>query len=76
MRERMAAAMAHLRRRYRELSARGRGHRLLALNLDNEPVYWASGNAGLGTGPLLADFNAHTVADARRDGVGLDPMLS
>jgi hypothetical protein len=33
----------------------------LAVNLDNEPVYWATGNAGLGSDILLADFNRVTV---------------
>lgn len=52
---------------------RGRRELILALNLDNEPVYWATGNAGLGSDILLADFNPTTVEAARRDNVMLDP---
>lgn len=51
----------------------GREDSILALNLDNEPVYWATGNAGLGSEILLADFNPTTIAAARRDGIVLDP---
>ncbi|MBV9468131.1 MAG: hypothetical protein JOZ57_02665, partial [Abitibacteriaceae bacterium] len=71
--QRIRAAMSHLQKRYRELCAEGRQRLLLALNLDNEPVYWASGNAGLGSDLLLADFNSHTIEAAQRDGVTLDP---
>lgn len=46
---------------------------VLAVNLDNEPVYWANGNAGLGEDLLQADFNPAAVAAARRDGITLDP---
>jgi len=48
-------------------------HNLLSINLDNEPVYWASGNAGLGPDLLYADFNPVTITAAKSDGVTLDP---
>jgi hypothetical protein len=70
---RLHFAASHLAARYRELLAEGHEDLILAINLDNEPVYWASGNAGLGSDLLLADFNAATVEKARRDGVRLDP---
>ncbi len=70
---RLGESLAYLRRRYRDLRAAGRQDLVLAINLDNEPVYWASGNAGLGGDLLLADFNPYAVAAARRDGVTLDP---
>jgi hypothetical protein len=56
-----------------DLRADGRPDLLLAVNLDNEPVYWASGNAGLGGDVLEADFNRAAVARAKRAGVRLDP---
>lgn len=46
---------------------------VLAINLDNEPVYWANGNAGLGEDLLQADFNPATTRAAREDKVVLDP---
>lgn len=70
---RLRTAMAHLRQSYEALRARGQGHLLLALNLDNEPVYWASGNAGLGSDLLWADFNPATIEAARQAGIALDP---
>jgi hypothetical protein len=70
---RLKESLAYLRRRAEERRARGKANVILAVNLDNEPVYWASGNAGLGTELLLADFNPAAVADARRDGVTLGP---
>ncbi len=70
---RLTESLAYLARRDAERRADGQPSRVLAVNLDNEPVYWASGNAGLGSDLLLADFNPHTVAAARRDGVRLDP---
>ena len=72
-RHRLKAAIVHLRRRYREMLAAGKEKLLFALSLDNEPVYWASGDAGLGGDLLLADFNPRTVEAARADGVKLDP---
>lgn len=71
--QRLTAAMSILAERYRTLLAQGKQQAILAINLDNEPVYWASGNAGLGSDLLWADFNSATVADARRDEVRLDP---
>jgi hypothetical protein len=70
---RLSAAAVILRERYRKLVSQGNGDLILAINLDNEPIYWASGNAGLGRDLLEADFNASTVANAKRDGVDLDP---
>ncbi len=70
---RLRESLEYLARRVNELRARGKGRLLLALNLDNEPVYWASGNAGLGNELLQADFNPGVLADARQDGVTLDP---
>ncbi len=71
--DRLRAATQYLSQSLRRLKAQGKPSPILALNLDNEPVYWASGNAGLGSDLLLADFNSHTVEAARRDGVALDP---
>lgn len=56
------------------IGAHEKRNRILAINLDNEPVYWASGNAGLGMELLQADFNRHTIAAAKRDGVAVDPV--
>jgi len=72
-RERLAAAMSIMRRRYAALRARGKAHLVLAINQDNEPVYWASGNAGLGEDILQADFNRAAVDAAKREGVALNP---
>lgn len=71
--QRVTAAASHLRSRLRDLLARNKRHLVLAVNLDNEPIYWASGNAGLGDDLLYADFNPHTIADAKKDGITLDP---
>jgi hypothetical protein len=68
---RMKQTVAQLRLRLREQPELR--ELILAINLDNEPVYWASGNAGLGPGQLEADFNPRAVESARRDGVTLDP---
>src|SRR5205823_14377550 len=62
--QRLTSAASHLR---------GRTANLLAINLDNEPVYWASGNAALGSDLLMADFNPATIEAAAHDGVLLDP---
>ncbi len=62
-----------LRSRYRALLASGKQQLMMAINLDNEPVYWATGNAGLGADLLEADFNSETVKDAQADGIDLDP---
>lgn len=70
---RLRDTTAHLRVRFRDLLARNKQHLVLAINLDNEPVYWASGNAGLGGELLWADFNPHAIAAAHRSGVRLDP---
>ncbi len=70
---RMRESMGYLQRRYRDLLAQGKQKLILSINLDNEPVYWASGNAGLGSDLLLADFNPTAVEAARRDGVILNP---
>lgn len=70
---RLTLAAGHLARRLRERLAAGVESYLLAVNLDNEPVYWASGNAGLGSDLLLADFHPETVAAAKADGVILAP---
>ena len=37
--------------------------KVLSINLDNEPVYWASGNAGLGPETLGAWVNVGTSSD-------------
>lgn len=71
--ERLRVAMQMLQARHMGLRARGKGHLVLAINLDNEPVYWATGNAGLGNEILQADFNRVSVEAARRDKVLLDP---
>ncbi|MDF2440399.1 MAG: hypothetical protein JWN98_1383, partial [Abditibacteriota bacterium] len=71
--ERLRVAMQMLQTRYLNLRARGKDHLILAINLDNEPVYWATGNAGLGNEILQADFNRVSVEAARRDKVLLDP---
>lgn len=68
--ERLGVAVRYLAHR---LCVTGQRDAILALNLDNEPVYWASGNAGLGSDLLLADFNPHAVEAAHREGVTLDP---
>lgn len=70
---RLRETMRYLSRRLAELRAQGKTSPLLAVSLDNEPVYWASGGAGLGNDLLYADFNPKTVADARKDNVVLDP---
>ncbi len=57
----------------RLLAEHPKNSHILAVNLDNEPVYWASGNAGLGPDLLWADFHPAAIADARSDGVKLDP---
>lgn len=71
--ERLRVAIKMLQTRHLDLRARGKGHLVLAINLDNEPVYWATGNAGLGNEILQADFNRVSVEAARRDKVLLDP---
>lgn len=71
--QRLRTAMTHLQQSYGALRAAGKEYLLLALNLDNEPVYWASGNAGLGSDLLWADFNPATVAAARQADITLDP---
>ncbi|MBW3635074.1 MAG: hypothetical protein KY445_01255, partial [Armatimonadetes bacterium] len=70
---RLQTAMRMLQERQQRLRAQGKAGLILAVNLDNEPVYWATGNAGLGNDILLADFGAATVEAARRDKVILDP---
>lgn len=70
---RLRAAAAYLARRLRENRDTGKQNIVLAINLDNEPVYWASGNAGLGSDLLEADFHPNTVARAAMDGVTLSP---
>ena len=70
---RLTESLAYLARRDAERRAAGKRSLILAVNLDNEPVYWASGNAGLGSDLLLADFNPKTVAAARQAGVRLAP---
>ncbi len=70
---RLTRATAYLRERVDAMQASGKPNPILSINLDNEPVYWASGNAGLGNDLLWADFNPAAVADAARDGVTLDP---
>jgi len=46
--------------------------------VDNEPRYWdtqcEAGNPKSSRGELWADFNPLTVADAKKDGVDLDPV--
>ena len=71
--DRAKLAAQHLAKRLAELQARGKRSAVLSVNLDNEPIYWASGNAGLGADLLWADFNPRTVAAAKLDGVTLDP---
>jgi hypothetical protein len=71
--ERLSAAASLLKKRMMELTSEGKRNLLLAVNLDNEPIYWASGNAGIGGDLLQADFNPHVVAAAKRDGINLDP---
>ncbi len=71
--KRLAACAAHLREQMPDLQARSKRQLLLAINLENEPIYWASGNAGLGDDLLWADFNPRAVAAAKADGVTLDP---
>lgn len=68
--ERLKKAVAHFRSR---LGESGKRDLVMAINLDNEPVYWASGNAGLGMDLLQADFSDHAVFAAKRDGISLDP---
>jgi hypothetical protein len=58
---------------YLAQAAKGRRHLVLAVNLDNEPIYWASGNAALGEEVKWADFNARVIAAAKGEGVVLDP---
>lgn len=70
---RLTESMHYLRRRHQELLAKGKEGAVLSVNLDNEPVYWASGNAGLGSDLLLADFNPQAIAAARQEGITLDP---
>jgi hypothetical protein len=68
---RLREAARYLGKHYREM---GRDEGLvLAVNLENEPAYWASGAAGLGEDLLWADFNPAAVEAARRVGVMLDP---
>jgi len=67
--ERMAKAMKKLEQ---EL-----GEDVIAYVSENEPAYWA-GNFPDEKYPvkrenLWADFNPHTVADAKKDGIDLDP---
>jgi hypothetical protein len=69
----LRAAVLQLRSRYEQLLRAHKQHLLLGINLDNEPIYWASGNAGLGPDLLQADFNPSVVADAKHDGITLDP---
>ncbi len=71
--QRLQSAMKMLQERELELRARSKENLILAVNLDNEPVYWATGNAGLGNEILQADFGAAALQAARRDGVTLDP---
>jgi hypothetical protein len=71
---RLRRAAAYLRSRVDAVTTAGAANPILAINLDNEPVYWASGNAGLGNDLLLADFNPTAVAAAAKDGVTLDPI--
>lgn len=53
------------------------GGRVIAFITENEPMYWAGSfpdeKYPVKRENLLADFNPHTVADAARDGVTLDP---
>ncbi len=70
---RLQTAMRMLQKRRLKLRTAGETDPVLAVNLDNEPVYWATGNAGLGNEILQADFNAATVEAARRDKITLDP---
>ncbi len=70
---RLRETVQYLAHRLAALRARDSVPLLLALSLDNEPVYWASGAAGLGSDLLWADFSAQTVAAAKKDGVSLDP---
>jgi len=70
---RLTTAATTLAERYEKLAAQGKADLILAINLDNEPVYWASGSAGLGPDLLEADFNSASIANAKRDGVALDP---
>ncbi|MBN1902731.1 hypothetical protein JW926_15505 [Candidatus Sumerlaeota bacterium] len=50
---------------------------LIAVISENEPAYWAfeesDGRYPVKRTPLWADFNPHTVKDAEKDGVILDP---
>jgi len=71
---RLRETMRYLSRRLAGLRAQGQPGPLLAISLDNEPVYWASGAAGLGSDLLLADFNPQAVAAARQDNIALDPL--
>lgn len=70
---RLTSAMTYLREEVSANTAAGEANPILSVNLDNEPVYWASGNAGLGNDELWADFNPRVIADAAKDGVTLDP---
>lgn len=53
------------------------GADLLGYISENEPAYWAEAETDykypVKRDGLLADFNPHAVADAKRDGVDLDP---
>jgi hypothetical protein len=66
---RLKFALSELRLRLRRTDRAN----VLCINLDNEPVYWASGNAGLGAQELLADFNPRAIAAAKKDDIILDP---
>jgi hypothetical protein len=70
---RLQTAMRMLQERQQSLQAQGRGELILAINLDNEPVYWATGNAGLGNDILQADFSPLMVDAARQDKLSLNP---
>ena len=53
------------------------GDELICIVSENEPAYWAFEGSDekypVKRTPLWADFNPHTVADAKREGVILDP---